>query len=123
MRNVFLVGIGGGAGSIARYLIAQLFSGEEGSFPWATMLVNVAGSFTIGLVAGFLATRMNDAVRLALVVGFLGGFTTFSAFSNETVALVRGGAAALGLVNVVLSMLLGVAAAVIGVLVGEALAA
>lgn len=121
MRDVLLVGIGGGAGSIARFLVSRIVGTTDG-FPWATLTVNVVGSFAIGLAAGLFATRVSDSVRLGLVVGFLGGFTTFSAFSSETVDLVRNGAAALGLANMVVSMLLGVAAAVVGVLVGEAIA-
>ncbi len=118
VRDVLLVGLGGGAGSIARYLVARMV-GAATAFPWATLTVNVLGSFAIGLAAGVFATRLSDSIRLGLVVGFLGGFTTFSAFSAETVDLVRSGAPALGFVNVALSLLLGVAAAVAGVVIGE----
>jgi CrcB protein len=121
MREVLLVGIGGGAGSIARYLVSRVITTGSG-FPWATLTVNVVGSLAIGLAAGLFATRLDDSLRIGLVVGFLGGFTTFSAFSAETVELVRSGSPALGVVNMAVSMLLGVAAAVIGVLVGESLA-
>jgi CrcB protein len=121
MRDVVLVGIGGGAGSMARVVVARLMGATPG-FPWATLTVNVAGSFAIGLAAGLAATTMSDTVRLGLVVGFLGGFTTFSAFSAETVFLMRSGSAALGAVNVVGSVVAGLAAAWIGVLVGEAVA-
>ncbi len=106
---------------MARFVVARLMGATPG-FPWATLTVNVAGSFAIGLAAGLAATTMSDTVRLGLVVGFLGGFTTFSAFSAETVFLMRSGSAALGAVNVVGSVVAGLAAAWIGVLVGEAVA-
>jgi CrcB protein len=93
MRILLLIGTGSFLGGIFRYLLyQQLHSKFSSAFPWATLTVNVVGCFFIGLVFG-LASRFNVAQdwRLFLTVGLLGGFTTFSAFSNETFCLLRDG--------------------------------
>lgn len=97
------VALGGGAGALARFLVSTwLFL--PGRFPWATLAINIAGSFAIGLLWGFGQQQpwFESWGRYLLVVGLLGGFTTFSAFSLETAALVEGGrhAQALGYVLV-----------------------
>ena len=85
LAGVLLVALGGAAGSVARHLVSLLALSQLGmGFPWGTLAVNVLGSGLIGLAAG--AGLQGDA-RLLLVTGFLGGFTTFSAFSLETNAL------------------------------------
>jgi len=82
---LLLVAIGGAAGSVARHLVSLAAIATFGTgFPWGTLAVNVAGSAAIGVAA---ATGLEGAARLLLVTGFLGGFTTFSAFSLETGAL------------------------------------
>jgi CrcB protein len=83
------VGLGGAAGAATRYGVSQWMGGRWGwSFPWGTLAVNVTGSLAIGLVMTLLLARNADpAYRLLLVSGFLGGYTTFSAFSFETLAL------------------------------------
>jgi CrcB protein len=89
--NVLLVFLGGGAGAGLRYLsvlwISRLFGA---GFPAGTMVVNVAGSFAMGLLVGYLARRaegVGEGMRLLLATGFLGGFTTFSAYSLDFAAL------------------------------------
>lgn len=89
--NVLLVFLGGGAGAGLRYLsvlwISRLFGA---GFPTGTMVVNVAGSFAMGLLVGYLARRaegVGEGMRLLLATGFLGGFTTFSAYSLDFAAL------------------------------------
>ncbi len=93
--KVFLIGLGGFFGSIARYLASGAVQdlSRSISFPWGTLAVNVLGCFLIGLVSQLAEGRglLSDAVRGFLVVGFLGGFTTFSTFGSETYALLRGG--------------------------------
>ncbi|WP_336057094.1 fluoride efflux transporter CrcB [Nitratireductor sp. CH_MIT9313-5] len=91
MVNVLLVFLGGGAGAGLRYLsvlwISRLFGA---GFPAGTMVVNVAGSFAMGLLVGYLARRaegVGEGMRLLLATGFLGGFTTFSAYSLDFAAL------------------------------------
>ena len=82
--------IGGGIGSMLRYAVG-LCSGAA-AFPWATLAVNVGGSFAIGLFGGW-GERFgwSEAVRLALTAGLCGGFTTFSTFSKESLALLQSG--------------------------------
>ena len=88
--NFFLVFIGGGIGSVLRYAVGLCIGAA--AFPWATFAVNVSGSFAIGLFGGW-SDRFgwSEAVRLALTVGLCGGFTTFSTFSKESLALVQSG--------------------------------
>lgn len=87
MGNLFLVMMGGAVGAGGRYLIGRAI-GAAG-FPWATLLVNVVGGFAMGLLVG---TIVREPVRLAIGVGVLGGFTTFSAFSLELVTMIERGA-------------------------------
>jgi CrcB protein len=83
--NLLLVALGGAAGSVLRYIVSTLSIAWFGAgFPWGTLAVNVAGSALIGLAAGL---GLQGEARLLLVTGFLGGFTTFSAFSLESAAL------------------------------------
>jgi len=90
--KVFLVGIGGFLGSVARYLLSGYVQDRAaGTFPFGTLLVNVLGCFLIGAVSELAETRsyFSAEIRACVVVGILGGFTTFSAFGNETINLVR----------------------------------
>jgi CrcB protein len=96
-------------------------AGTSGGFPWATVLVNVTGSFFLGFLAGVYAGRVGPTMRLTLFFGFLGGYTTFSTFTSETVVLARTGSAAAAFGNVAVSLLAGLAAAFAGVLLGESL--
>ncbi len=83
--NLLYVALGGAAGSVCRYLVSVLAISTLGAgFPWGTLAVNVAGSAAIGLAFG---AGLDGPARLLLVTGFLGGFTTFSAFSLEAAAL------------------------------------
>ncbi len=115
-----LVGIGSFIGGNARYILARSAVGDiDTRFPLATFLVNVSGSFLLGLIGGLLAQRATpqaEALRLALGVGFCGGFTTFSAFEFETHALVEDGLWLMAAANVVLSALLGFVAVRLGLM-------
>ena len=95
MRILLAIGLGGFVGSIARYLITLWVDrlSRTGTFPWGTLGVNVAGSLAIGLIAGLAQTTQifSPTVRLFLLVGCLGGFTTFSTFSYDTLAMLRDG--------------------------------
>lgn len=111
---------GGAAGSVLRYLVSGFAqrtfvpgAGALASFPAGTLVVNVTGSLLIGLLAGLAASRSlpGPEARLLLVTGFLGGYTTFSAFSLETLVLLRAGQAATAFAAVALQVLLGLAAA------------
>ena len=112
-----LIVLGGGAGSLARYLAGMAVTARLGSrFPWGTLLVNVTGSFLIGLILTILTERVavSPNWRFALVVGFLGGYTTFSSFEWETFAAVRAGGFWIGAMNVAGSVTLGYAAVWLG---------
>lgn len=112
-----LILVFGGLGSLARYVTGSAVAEKLGArFPWGTLVVNVSGSFAIGLLMTLLTERWHPHPnwRLALVVGFLGGYTTFSSFEWETFAAVREGGLWIGLANVIGSVTLGYAAVWIG---------
>ena len=93
MKIILAIGIGSCIGGICRYLLSQFIQNKFlSSFPYGTLGVNIIGCFLIGIVFG-LSERGNISVewRLFLATGVLGGFTTFSAFSNETVGMLRDG--------------------------------
>lgn len=114
-----LVAIAGGLGALSRYAVGGLF-GVTG-FPWATLTVNLAGSLLLGVLLTASPDRMSADVRVALAVGFIGAFTTFSTFSYETMALVRSGRVPMALAYVTASLLLGLAGAVTGYRLGQLL--
>jgi CrcB protein len=94
MHHLFLVMLGGAVGAGARHLVGRAALAIWGpGFPVGTLAVNVIGGFAMGLLAGWLATRASgdEALRYLLGVGVLGGFTTFSAFSLETVLMIERG--------------------------------
>ena len=112
-----LVLIGGGAGSVARYAAATTITHRFGSrYPVGTMAVNVSGCFLIGLLMTFLAERFSGDTnwRLLLVVGFLGGYTTFSSFEWEIYFAIHKGAWWVGLANIIGSVTMGYAAVWLG---------
>ena len=121
------VAIGSAIGGVGRYWCGALVAERFGdAFPWGTLLVNVAGSFLIGVVAalgdsfGRPWLSSHDA-RAFIVVGFCGGYTTFSAFSLQTLDLLREGAWAHALGNIVLSVVLCLIAVWLGYLAGGGL--
>lgn len=122
--KILLVIVGGGLGAAARYGVRLALPFDAAAFPYATLVVNVVGSFLAGLVTGLLAAGLvlSEEARLFLLVGVLGGFTTFSAFSLETVEHLTNGDAAVGAVNVLSNLLLCVAAVVAGIFLGRAVA-
>ncbi len=90
LQAIMLVGTGGALGAIARYGVGLLVKTASG-FPWATLSVNIAGSLLMGLVMGWVGRQSGayEPLRLFLAVGVLGGFTTFSAFSMDLLALLE----------------------------------
>ena len=90
MNNFLAVGIGGALGSMLRYLISLVIRSH---FPWATLIANLAGSAILGFLAGsvFFMSEVRPTIRLMLMVGFCGGFTTFSTFSFQTFDLLQNG--------------------------------
>ena len=111
MRHLIAVGCGGCIGSIMRYLVsgwAQTLS-KSASFPVGTLSVNVLGCFAIGLLGGYADNieAFSATTRSFLLIGLLGGFTTFSTFSYETLGLLRDGQPAAALANVLVHVLSG----------------
>jgi CrcB protein len=104
------VGLGGFAGAVLRYLASGWVQSASGSpsFPWGTLAVNAAGCLAIGALSYLADTRgiIHPEARLFLIVGVLGGFTTFSAFGNETMNLIRDGENLLAAANVLASVFL-----------------
>src|SRR5437867_670861 len=112
-----MVMMGGAFGSLARFVTGTaIMGGFGGRFPLGTLFVNVTGSFLIGLIMTLLTERwqLHPNWRLLLVVGFLGGYTTFSSFEYETYRAVRDGGKWVGLLNIVGSVVLGYIAVWIG---------
>ncbi len=107
---------GGAAGSLLRYVAGvAIMSRWTGRFPIATFLINVTGSFAIGVLASLLADVTNPLWRPLLITGVLGGYTTFSSFEWETLAAARGGASGIAWLYLVGSVTLGYLACWLGV--------
>jgi CrcB protein len=122
--DLFLVGIGGFAGAIARRVVDLWVSDRAGSaFPFGTLVVNLTGAFLLGLLYAWAIDRdvLPASVRGPVMIGFIGAYTTFSTLMLESWRLVEDGAWALGLLNIGASMALGIAAVVGGLAVGRLL--
>ena len=119
MERVLVVFGAGGTGCVARYLVA-LAVGRR-AFPYATLAVNVVGSFLIAFILELALTRKTipPNLQLALTTGFMGGFTTYSSFNFETTQLVLGGHPARGLINVGATLTGGIAAGLLGLWLGR----
>ncbi|HUJ17259.1 MAG TPA: fluoride efflux transporter CrcB [Nitrospirota bacterium] len=117
MLNILIIGIGGFIGAVVRYLVAVWIGERWGrSFPLGTFIINVSGSFIIGLLMTLMTERIieNPQWRLFLVVGFLGAYTTFSTFEYETGTLLKDGEWLYASLNVVLSVFVGFIALKLG---------
>jgi len=116
-----MVGLAGAAGAIARYGVSRAIGVR--TFPWATLSINVVGSFLLGFVlAGPGTARWSTTVTTAVGVGFLGAFTTFSTFTYETDELLRESRPAIAVAYVVSSLALGLVAGAVGYVIGRELA-
>jgi CrcB protein len=117
-RSFILVGIGGFIGSIARYLVAVAMSGViSSSFPWPTLIANVAGCFLIGVIFAVSdrGSLLSPEWRIFLTTGFCGGFTTFSTFSYESLRLLQDGEYVYVSAYVLASVIVGLLATLLGV--------
>lgn len=125
MFNTLLIFVGAGCGGVLRYWISNLsywFLGRQ--FPYGTLIVNVSGCFLMGLVFILLIERFDGIapqLRSLLLIGLLGGYTTFSSFSIETLNLFENGAPLAGVTNILLSVILCLAATWLGVIGGRQL--
>ena len=124
MRQLLLVGLGGFIGSIARFLVSKLnLHLHFLSIPIGTLTVNVIGSLIIGILAGISAKSeiLSPSLRLFLMVGICGGFTTFSSFTNENLTLMQNGQIFSMLLYTGLSIMLGFLAVYLGYLISNLL--
>jgi len=121
------VALGGAVGAVLRYHMGRavtLVAGPDNAFPWGTLSVNLLGSLLMGALVGWLARGSVEAgtgetVHLLIGVGLLGGFTTFSAFSSELVALLHRGQAVLAFGYGAASLIAGMAAIIVGLLIAQ----
>ncbi len=122
MKSLLLVFLGGGLGSVIRFSLSKWISSlHNHHFPWGTLVVNVAACLVLGWIIGLADHKhiISPPARLFWTVGFCGGFSTFSAFSNETLVLLQSGFTFYSLLYIVLSVLLCVAATFAGLSLGE----
>ena len=117
IKNTFLVLLGGGIGSVARYLLSYFLTKNNTThFPWATVIANGLGCLLIGLLFGYIQKNnlQNETLKLLLITGFCGGFTTFSTFSLENIQFIQNQNYNLALLYTISSIFIGF----LGVLIG-----
>lgn len=115
--NILLVFLGGGIGSVLRYVLNGLIGSKaEFDFPYGILAINIIGSFLIGIMAGYIK---NDMLIAFVMIGILGGFTTFSAFSLDAVAMFNSGRVAAAFIYIAASVIFSLLAAYLGVLVSR----
>lgn len=118
MLNYLAVFIGGGLGSLCRYVLGQYFPSSP--FPWATLLANTLACLILGIFTGYLLkNNLDNHFKVLVGAGFCGGFSTFSTFSNETLKLGQSGASAMALGYVLISIILGIVAVAVGMFLGN----
>jgi len=117
----FAIGIGGFAGAIARYALGVYIGSRLGiRFPYGTFVINVSGSFLIGFILVLLSrTTASQYWRYLIPIGFIGAYTTFSTFEYETLRAIQDGQPMIGLLNVVLSLVIGFVAVWAGSVLGH----
>ena len=112
IRNILLVALGGALGSVARYLFSGL---NVSSWPWGTFTVNIVGSLLIGFFLGMVGKgAFSPEMKLLLVTGFCGGFTTFSTFANESLSMMKIGDVLLSALYIGASVTIGILAVWLG---------
>lgn len=117
MKQALLVFIGGGFGSVARYLLGKWLNNIENLMPYGTLVANVLGSLLIGFILGYLAktSSVSQTLSLLLVAGFCGGFTTFAAFTYENYLFIKSGDYFNFLTYAIGSLVLGVLSVFVGI--------
>ena len=124
LLKYLMVGVGGGLGSILRFWLGSYIGGRMGTrFPYGTFVINVTGSFIVGLAFALLTakTQWSPNWRYLIPIGFIGGYTTFSSFEFETLRAMQDGQVGTGLLYVGLSVCVGFVAVWGGVLAGRAI--
>jgi len=120
-----MVALGGAAGAMARFWLGEYVGERMGTrFPYGTFLINISGSFIVGLIITLLAerTHWNSNLRYLIPIGFVGAYTTFSTFEYETLRAIQDGQVFVAILNVVLSVVVGFLAVWGGVIAGRAVA-
>jgi fluoride exporter len=122
LASCLVVMLGGAIGTFLSYLVSVLALPISRELPWGTMIINITGSFVIGLFGTLTLASgrfpVSENLRLFVMVGFCGGYTTFSAFSLQTFDLIRNGAVTRAALNIALSIVLFLSAVALGHLVG-----
>lgn len=121
VKNILLVGLGSFVGGVLRYLISLLLRPSMGGFPWGTFVVNIVGCLLIGALWGAMGRWPNFSSRISLLIGmgFCGGFTTFSTFSKESLALLQAGSYGLFSAYVFGSIAVGILAVTLGFMLAK----
>ncbi|MFV2062040.1 MAG: fluoride efflux transporter CrcB [Chloroflexota bacterium] len=125
MTMLVFIAVGGAAGAVSRYLIGGWVEElSAGRFPWGTFVVNISGSFLLGVVFAISIDRaiLSPEIRVPLMIGFIGSYTTFSTLMLESWRLLEEGALIYALGNLVVSVVVGMAAVIAGLALGRALA-
>jgi len=118
IKNFLIVGLGGAVGSMLRYAVQKFFQAQTvAAFPTGTLLVNIAGCFLIGILWSLVSRSLtwNEEMKLLLMTGFCGGFTTFSAFTLEGIGLLKENKSALFFIYLTVSVVGGLLATFIGI--------
>lgn len=122
IKNLFLVAIGGASGSVLRYLVHWIVARKSlSTFPYQTLIVNIVGCLLIGLLIGYLSRfqNENESLKLLLITGFCGGFTTFSAFGLENMNMIQNQNYQMAFIYTSLSLVLGILAVGFGIFISK----
>lgn len=122
IKSYLIVGLGGAAGSMLRYAVQRLFTIQStAAFPTGTLLVNISGCFLIGVLWSIFSRSLswNEEMKLLLMTGFCGGFTTFSAFTLEGIGLLKESKTSLFMIYLIASVVGGLLATIIGIRIAK----